>query len=83
MCRYRMRPYGVPEMSGHSWNVPDMHEIALYGFKGAAGRLPGPGGDIRSCQSSAAKGAARRIWKKKTRQAVKRDLYRYMQGAEV
>ena len=63
-----MRAYGLPR--NHDVTSPDCADIRLYGLKGSAGHLPGPGGDIRSSfRNAAAKARARRTYARQARAA--------------
>lgn len=67
-----MRGYGLPR--NQDVEYPDMCDLHTYGLNSSAGCLKGKGGDIRSHQHTDNKQTARRYWKKRERQRVKREL---------
>ena len=67
-----MKGYGLPRR----WELscPDLVDINLYGLKSSKSRVPKHGTIKNSFRNSKAKRDTRRIWKKKTRAAQKREL---------
>jgi hypothetical protein len=64
-----MKAYGI---SRCEHDDVDRAGIRANGRASRFGHLPGPGGDVRASQRSAAKRAARRILKRRARAAGKR-----------
>lgn len=69
-----MIAYGLPRNIGIKW--PDLADIALYGLKSSASRLPSKCGDRKnSFRNPFVKSAARRVWKKRERTIARRLIY--------
>jgi len=68
-----MKPYGLPRWKNIEF--PDVADIQEFGLKSSAGNLPKKGGDIHSSfRSSSGKRGTRRVYKKRERLRVKREL---------
>lgn len=75
-----MRPYGLPRQ----WKHPDMYDAHLYGLKGSSVNLPGKNReDIHAAShNTEKKNRMRRLWKKKERKGVTKDLRNYLNESD-
>lgn len=68
-----MKAYGVPRVLDTEF--PDCADIKTYVMKSCVGTFKGKGGDYRGChKNKQSKANARRFWKKRARNAAKREL---------
>jgi hypothetical protein len=75
-----MKPYGIPRVPGNGLgDYPDILDIQEFARKSVVGRkLPedAAGGEYKSyTRSSRKRRETRRIWKKKERQRIRRNLH--------
>lgn len=69
-----MKPYGIPRVPELEW--PDVVDIQKFARPSRAGRIFRADGDYKSyIRNSSTRKSIRRYWKKKARNAGKREVY--------